>query len=78
MAVAEPLTRDKAEKATDTKPTVWQLSPSETDHSNRAKEGEVAINIVTTETKRGNRQAALDGPTECLTYRDPFSYVYKK
>jgi nitrite reductase (NAD(P)H) len=78
VAVAEPLTRDKAEKATDAKPTVWQLSPSGHDHSNRVKEGEVAINIVTTETKRGNGQAALDGPIECLTYRDPFSYVYKK
>jgi nitrite reductase (NAD(P)H) len=74
---AEPLTRDKAGRDTDAKPTVWQLSPSGPDHSNRVK-GEVAINIVTTETKRGNRQAALDGPTECLTYHDPFSYVYKK
>lgn len=78
VAVAEALTRDKAEKATDAKPTVWQLSPSGPDHSNRVKEGEVAINIVTTETKRGNRKAALDGPIECLTYRDPFSYIYKK
>lgn len=43
-----------------------------------AKEGEVAINTVTTGMKRGSRQAALDGPIECLTYRDPFSYVYKK
>jgi hypothetical protein len=78
VAVAEPLTRDKAEKAIDAKHTVWQLSPSGTNHSNRAEEGEVAINIVTTEMKRGSRQAALDGSTECLTYRDPFSYVYKK
>ncbi|KAG1736104.1 uncharacterized protein EDB91DRAFT_1142842 [Suillus paluster] len=42
------------------------------------KEGEVAINTVTTQMKHGNRQAALEGPIECLTYRDPFSYVYKK
>ncbi|KAG2363511.1 hypothetical protein BDR07DRAFT_1483621 [Suillus spraguei] len=60
VAVAEPLTRDKAEKAIN------------------AKEGEVAINTVTTGMKRESRKAAPDGPIECLTYRDPFSYIYKK
>ncbi|KAG1776329.1 hypothetical protein EV702DRAFT_1179952 [Suillus placidus] len=78
VAVAEPLTRNKAEKAIDAKPTAWQISPSETNRSSRVKEGEVAINTVTTEMKRGSHQAALDGPIECLTYRDPFSFVYKK
>jgi nitrite reductase (NAD(P)H) len=74
-AVAEPLTQDTTEKAIDAKPIAQQISPS---GSNIVKEGEVAINTVTTGMKRGSRQAALDGPIECLTYRDPFSYVYKK
>lgn len=78
VAAAEPLTRDKAEKAICAKPPVWEICPPETNCSNELKEGEVAINTVTTEIKRGGRQAALDGPIECLTYRDPFSYVYKK
>lgn len=42
------------------------------------KEGEVAISTVTAEKKHGKHQAAAGGPIECLTYRDPFSYVYKK
>ncbi|KAG1902240.1 uncharacterized protein F5891DRAFT_1025513 [Suillus fuscotomentosus] len=78
VAVAEPLTRDKAQKAIDAKPTAWQISPLGSTPSNRVKEGEVAINTVTTQMKHGNRRTALDGPIECLTYRDPFSYVYKK
>ncbi|KAG1862042.1 hypothetical protein DFJ58DRAFT_715324 [Suillus subalutaceus] len=78
VAVAESLTRDKAEKAIDAKPIAWQISPLESNCSNTVKEGEVAINTVTTGMKHGSRQTALDGPTECLTYRDPFSYVYKK
>ncbi|KAG2156771.1 uncharacterized protein EDB93DRAFT_1238676 [Suillus bovinus] len=78
VAVAEPLTRDKAEKVIDGKPSVWKISPSGSNCSNGVKEGEVAINTVTTEMKRGSRQASLDGPLECLTYRDPFSFVYKK
>jgi nitrite reductase (NAD(P)H) len=74
VAVAEPLTRDKSSKAIRTVPTVWELSPSETN----VKEGEVAISTVTAEKKHGKHQAAAGGPIECLTYRDPFSYVYKK
>lgn len=78
VAVAESLTRDKAEKVVEAKPIAGQINPSESNYSNIVKEGEVAINTVTTGMKHGSRQAALDGPTECLTYRDPFSYVYKK
>lgn len=78
VAVAESLTRDKAEKVVEAKPIAGQINPSESNYSNIVKEGEVAINTVTTGMKHGSRQAALDGPTECLTYHDPFSYVYKK
>ena len=60
------------------KAIAWEITSSESNRNNKVKEGEVAINTVTTEMKHGGRQAALDGPIECLTYRDPFSYVYKK
>lgn len=68
MVVLEPLNEDKAKKAMHTTSTAREL----------VKEGEVAINTVITEKKHGGRQIVADGPIECLTYRDPFSFVYKK
>ncbi|KAJ8585502.1 nitrite reductase [Rhizopogon salebrosus TDB-379] len=68
VVVLEPLNEDKAKKAMHTTSTAREL----------AKEGEVAINTVITEKKHGGRQIVTDGPIECLTYRDPFSFVYKK
>jgi nitrite reductase (NAD(P)H) len=68
VAVLEPPNEDKATKAIHTTSTAREL----------VKEGEVAINTVTTKKKHGGHQVVADGPIECLTYRDPFSFVYKK
>jgi len=74
VALLEPSIGDKTEKAIHATTTARELNSSET----TLKEGEVAINTVIAEKKHGRRPAAADGPVECLTYRDPFSYVYKK
>jgi len=55
-------------------PTALELKPSEIN----AKEGEVTINAITVGKNRGKHEVTAGGPIECLTYRDPFSYVYKK
>lgn len=70
--------RRSARSVLTSKVAVAELQAQDKAEKAIVKEGEVAINTVTTRMKHGSRQAALDGPIECLTYRDPFSYVYKK
>ncbi|KAH7886820.1 hypothetical protein F5I97DRAFT_1058573 [Phlebopus sp. FC_14] len=89
-AAAVPLTRKSS--SANGKP-VWEISVQEAPNGNSVPGVESAGIIITSSTsatpsdassqqngstKKRRHGPASDGPIECLTYRDPFSSVYKK
>ncbi|KAH7909470.1 hypothetical protein BJ138DRAFT_1066987 [Hygrophoropsis aurantiaca] len=80
VAAAEPLPRDKAEHRPKTGEPVWEIKIDEAPRPT-VKVETVASSDATVDGEKKSvhrRHAASDGPIECLTYRDPFAFVYKK
>ncbi|KAF7795297.1 hypothetical protein EIP86_006451 [Pleurotus ostreatoroseus] len=69
------------------KPKIWELTENKspesdslitTKASDGAQSADKATNNASSPRKRHGHGAAAEGPVETLTYRDPFSGVYKK
>ncbi|KAF8843892.1 nitrite reductase [Paxillus ammoniavirescens] len=72
VAPTEPLPSSRSTQSNKpNRQTVWEIKIDEST-------GEAPAKKQSGQGSSKRHAAATDGPIECLTYRDPFSYVYKK